>query len=283
MRILLALIALCLALPAEARAERVAAHTGLIDEAMLHPLDSFTADTLPAGTVVYNQSPLSLPLPSWAWIGVTDWLTAEIDLLPLLGGFAIEPHVPVPSLNVRVRLLDGRAHAIGLALEVMGQHLWRSHDQESGLFRVTRRGTTLWARLNASIPIAPRLRAHLSAGATWAHAIEYAHTDEPGTMYRDLVSPDASVSLDWRAHRRLSLHATGSYGTTFVYSDNQPRKWELAYGLRVAPFLDAGWSFARTLRIELAAIITQYEDLKTGYRLYVPLLPYVYWQFAPFS
>lgn len=277
MRALALLIALGVALARDARAE------GLIDEVMLHPLDSFTADTLPAGTVVYNQSPLSLPLPSWAWIGVTDWMTAEIDLLPLLGGFAIEPHVPVPSLNVRVRLLDGRTHRIGLALEVMGQHLWRSHDQESGILRVTRRGTTLWARLNASIPIvARRLRAHLSAGATWAHSIEYAHTDEPGIMYQDLVSPDVSVSVDWRAHRRLSLHATGSYGTTFVFSDNQPRKWELAYGLRVAPFLDSGWGFARTFRIELAAIVTQYADLQTGYRLYVPLLPYVYWQFDPF-
>jgi DNA-binding IclR family transcriptional regulator len=276
MRTLAVLIALCGATTRDVHAE------GLIDEVMLHPLDSFTADTLPAGTVVYNQSPLTLPLPSWAWIGVTDWLTAEIDLLPLLGGFVIEPHVPVPSLNVRIRLLDGRTHRIGLALEVMGQHLWRSHDQESGMLRVTRKGTTLWARVNASIPLARRLRAHLSAGATWAHSIEYAHTDEPGTVYQDLVSPDASVAVDWRAHRRLSLHATGSYGTTFVYSDNQPRKWELAYGLRVAPFLDSGWRFARTFRVELAAIVTQYADLQTGYRLYVPLLPYMYWQFDPF-
>ena len=282
MRKLLVVLVVLVAAVASARDASAARTTGLLDEAMLHPLDSFTADTLPAGTVVYNQSPLSLPLPSWAWIGVTDWLTVEVDLLPLLGGFAIEPNLPVPSLDLRVRLLDGRTHRIGVALEAMGQHLWRSLDQESGLLRVTRRGPTLWARVNASVPIAPRLRAHLSAGATWAHSIEYARMDEPGVAYQDLVSPDASVAVDWRAHRRLSVHATGSYGTTFVYSDNQPRKWELAYGVRIAPFLDSRWSLVRTLRIELAAIVTQYADLQTGYRLYVPLLPYVYWQFKPF-
>lgn len=64
-----------------------------------------------------------------------------------------------------------------------------------------------------------------------------------------------------------------------MYSDNQPRKWQLAYGFRVAPFLDHGWAILRTLRIEAAAIVSHYRDLHTGYRLYVPLLPYLYWQF----
>jgi hypothetical protein len=51
------------------------------------------------------------PLLSWVWIGVTDWLTAEIDLLLLLGGFAIEPHVP-PEPQSRPRGLASKERRV---------------------------------------------------------------------------------------------------------------------------------------------------------------------------
>lgn len=60
---------------------------GLQSDIMLHPTDGFTAYTLKKNEIVYCQSPFTLPLPSWAWWGITDKITAEIDLLPLLGGF----------------------------------------------------------------------------------------------------------------------------------------------------------------------------------------------------
>ena len=52
---------------------------GLQNDIYLHPLNSNTAYTLKKGECVYNQAPASLPLPSWGWVGITDWLTAEID------------------------------------------------------------------------------------------------------------------------------------------------------------------------------------------------------------
>jgi hypothetical protein len=266
---------------------------GLQDEVMLHPMDGFTADTLPAGQVIYNQSIATLPVPSWSWIGVTDWMSVEIDTLPLIGGFFQEPHLPVPSVNVRTRLREEDADYPGVALETMWQHLWRAYDQEHGAYRVTREGSHLWAHLNASQTLAPDLRLHVSAGASFTNSIEYALGDDPdgapprggvprgtrGVAKRRFFSPDLSVALDWRPHRRWSFHATGSYGTTFIYSDNQPRKWELAYGFRVAPFLDSRRGWLRTLRMEFPAIVTQYRDLHTGFRLWVPIVPYVYWQF----
>lgn len=123
----------------------------------------------------------------------------------------------------------------------------------------------------------------MSAGASFTESIEFAIGDDPSGVARQRFwSPDMSASLDWRPHRRWSFHLTGSYGTTFIYSDNQPRKWELAYGFRVAPFLDSSYGFLNTMRMEFPAIVTQYRDLHTGFRLWVPIVPYVYWQFDLF-
>ena len=59
---------------------------GLQTEILLHPANAFTAYTLKKGEFVYNQSPFTFPFPSWAWWGITDKITMEIDLLPLIGG-----------------------------------------------------------------------------------------------------------------------------------------------------------------------------------------------------
>jgi len=79
-------------------------------ETFLHPADGFTAYTLKKNEFIYNQSPFTLPLPSWAWWGITDHITAEIDLLPLIGGLFEKPHLPVPSFNFRFKLTMALRH-----------------------------------------------------------------------------------------------------------------------------------------------------------------------------
>ena len=267
-------IVLCLAGPARA-------DSGLIDETMLHPLDAFTGYTLAKNEVVYNQSPFTLPLPSWMWWGVTDRVTVEIDTLPLLGGLFIEPHLPVPTVNTRVGLVRGGADRIAVAVEGMVQHMWREHVQEDlETIRVIRRGTSVFARVNVSVPVHRRFRIHASAGATWAHSFR---VENPALglvrQHTDEISPDGSLSLDVRAAPWLSLHATGSYGTTFVYSDNQPHKWQLAYGFRIDPLRDSSWRVLRTLRVEFAALFMYRSSVKNRQILAVPVFPYLYWQF----
>ena len=255
---------------------------GLETDVLLHPMDGFTAYTLAQGELVYCQSPLTLPLPSWAWIGVTDWLTAEIDLLPLVGGFFVEPHRPVPSFNFRFRLRDGGARGISLALETMVQHMGQSTVQEdSPYLRIERDGTQVWGRINASIPLTERFRVHISAGATYARSIAITNNDPEmprGKHHRDLLSPDVSISFDYRMRPWISLHATASHGTTFVYSDNQPRKLEAAYGFRLAPWYASKRGILRATRFEFPAFIMHHRDSGTGHKWYVPLIPYAYWQ-----
>lgn len=259
---------------------------GLQTDTLLHPMDGFTAYTLKQGEFVYNQSPLTLPLPSWAWVGITDWLTAEIDLLPLIGGFFVEPNLPVPSFNFRFRLRDGGARGVSVAFETMVQYLYNPLDQEDGPeLRVTREGASWFNRINVSVPVTEKLRVHVSAGATFAENIEVTNNDpdpmtEVGEHHVNELSPDASISIDYRWRPRMSLHATASYGTTFVYSDNQPRKLQAMYGFRVAPFYRSKTAVLRTMRAEFPAFVQYHPESKTGWSWYIPIIPYVYWQWG---
>ena len=54
------------------------------DDAYLHPVDCITPYTLEKGEWLYAQSLQTLPFPSWAFVGITDKLTAQIDFLPWL-------------------------------------------------------------------------------------------------------------------------------------------------------------------------------------------------------
>ena len=252
---------------------------GLLDEPFLHPLDAFTAQTLHAGEVLYAQ-PLGL-LPGWAQVGVTDAITVEIDATALLGGFFIDPHLPVPSTNIRWRLFDGGTTKPSVAVEAMAQYLWKPFDQEKfDHLLVRRRHLGGFLHANLSLPLAPHLWLHVSAGVSYARSILITNVDRPeshGTQFQDLVAPDASLAIDWRATRWLALAATASWGSTFVYSDNQPRKLQFTYGARFAPFLWSSHGSLRTLRIELAAIGIYRSDAKELLAAYVPVFPYIYW------
>jgi hypothetical protein len=140
----------------------------------------------------------------------------------------IEPHLPVPSFNFRFRLRDGGLDGPSLASETMVQHLWNPLDQEDlEHFHVRRTGTQWFGRVNLSQRLVHRLRVHASVGVTFSEDFLVENQDRPvyrGKHLRNAVNPDASLSFDFRARPWLSLHLTGSYGTTFVYSDNQPRK-----------------------------------------------------------
>ena len=130
---------------------------GIQKETFLHPADGFTAYTLKKGEFIYNQSPFTFPLPSWAWIGITDKITAEIDLLPLIGGLFQKPNLPVPSFNFRFKLIDQKNYFPTIAYETMYQHLWNEvtqSDQPNAI--VKRKGNSWYNHINFSWKINPK-------------------------------------------------------------------------------------------------------------------------------
>lgn len=256
---------------------------GLQTDIMLHPCDAFTAYTLKKNEFVYNQSPMTLPVPSWAWWGITDKITMEFDLLPLLGGLLQEPFLPVPSFNFRFKLLEQKNFRPHLAYEFMIQHLWTNQNQlDVASMRIERNGgTSFYNHLNASWLIRPKLHLHVSTGVTYTQNLLIESKDSvnySGKFFKQTVNPDFSVSIDYRPKPWISAHLTSSYGTTFVFLDNIPRKYQIGYGFRVAPFYKNKYGFLRTFRFELTSLYMYFPDAKESLNTYLPIFPYFYWQ-----
>ncbi len=257
---------------------------GLKTETFLHPADGFSAYTLKKGEFIYNQSLFTFPLPSWAWWGITDNFTAEIDFLPLIGGLFQEPHLPVPSLNFRFKLINQNELMPSVALETMYQYLWNEviqSDQPNAI--VSRKGHSGYAHLNFSWKMNSKLYTHLSIGATYSENLYFSNNDSLNPVkifYPESFTPDFNLSIDYRINSWISLHATGAYGTTFVYLDNVPRKQQISYGFRVAPFYKNKRGFWRTLRAEFIGYYIYLPEIRESIKSVLPIFPYLYWQWT---
>ena len=257
---------------------------GLQTEVFLHPTDGFTAYTLKKNEFVYNQSPFTLPLPSWAWWGITDNITAEIDLLPLIGGLFQKPHLPVPSFNFRFKLKNQHKLVPTIALELMYQHLWNTviqSDQPNAV--VSRKGNSFFSRINMSWKYKSKLYTHLSFGATYAENLFFSNNDSLNLIektYPKSLTPDINLSIDYRWKPWISLNATIGYGTTFVYLDNVPRKQQLSYGFRIAPFYKNKHGILRNFRAEFIGYYIHLPDINESIESILPIFPYFYWQWT---
>ncbi len=255
---------------------------GIQKDIFLHPTDGFTAYTLKKGEVVYNQSPFTLPLPSWAWWGITDNITAEIDLLPLIGGLFQKPHLPVPSFNFRFKLYQQKGIIPTIAFETMYQHLWNTvtqSDQPNAV--VSRKGNSWYNHYNFSWKLTPKLYTHLSLGATYAEHVFLSNNDSLNLITKYFPSsftPDVNFSIDYRWKPVISLHATVDYGTTFVYLDNVPHKRQISYGFRIAPFYKNKRKFLRYFRAEFIGYYIYLPDINESIESILPIFPYFYWQ-----
>lgn len=257
---------------------------GLQTETYLHPMDGFTAYTLEQNEFVYNQTVSGLisgiPVPSWAWWGITDWLTAEIDFECLFGGVA--------SFNFRFHLLQQDGLKPEMAYETMFQYLPYAFDgqiETNQPMKIIRSGLSWYHRLNLSWEMISQFYVHLSAGLIYQHSLTISNTNSLayfGNSYMNHIYPDLSLSLDYRPANWVSLHLTMSYGSTFVYLDNVPRKVELMYGARFAPFFRSKMGFLNSFRIEIPAMYFYFPDSKELLATYIPLpqMAYLYWQWT---
>jgi len=250
------------------------AQASLLDERMINPLDAFTAQVLHEGEWLYGQPPALAP--GWMFWGITERLTAELDLMAWLGGVA--------DMNVRYGLVDPEKNPFGLAWENMAFYLPpalgdMNKNQEHVFFE--REGAGAYSRLNSSWQFMPRQWLLLSVGASYSHYLRIENKNRPefqGAFFSNYTEPVVSLGLDSRWASWLSVHATASYGETFSYQENRPRKEQLTYGFRFAPFLGNTWGVFNTLRVELAAFVIYYRDAQELQALYVPVYPSLYWQ-----
>ena len=242
----------------------------LITETMLHPGDASTAYTFTKGELSYQQA--ITPYPNWAWWGITDWLTAELDFEAWLGG--------VPSFNFRFRLRRQMGAIPALAFETMFQYVNDEFDQFENLefLEIRRQGVNWYHHLNASWNVASRWHLHLSAGFTYGEKLHIGNNHEEIPVARSLdkfIEPDIAFGIDWRAEHWLTIIASGSYGSTFIYADNIARKQQFSLATRVAPFIESKRDFWNSFRFELALIHVYFSDAQERF---AGPIGFIYWQ-----
>ncbi|OVE76506.1 hypothetical protein BVX98_05870 [bacterium F11] len=240
----------------------------LLEQTMLHPMDSFTAYTFNKNEWTFNF-PFT---PGWFMWGVTNFMTVELDAEAWLGG--------VPSINARFKMWDQKTILPAAAYETMYQHLPRTINliSEYEYLNIRRKGDSWFNRINLSWKLLSKIHIHVSQGVTYSEKLEFDNgerSDFQKVFHEDLFEPDLSIGLGWRAKDWVSFHSTYSEGVTFIYVDNVPRKTQYTLGARFAPFINKSKRYLRNLRIELTYLSFSFSDVDetvTG------PMGYLYWQ-----
>lgn len=254
----------------------------LKDEAYLHPIDCITPYSLKKGEWIYAQSVQTLPFPSWAFVGITDKLTAQIDLLPWIFGTFSELKKPIPSLNLRYRFNEQKGALPTIGVEAMFVHFWDTLQRfETPTVTVWENGSYFHVKPVIGYRIKDKWDINLSVGVDYINELILQNNDSLNPLSRTFQkswNPNMSFGVDFRPSNWISYHIGCSYGATLTYLENVPRKLQINYGFRVAPFYKNKWGILRCMRIELVAINGFFNDVKAKQIFPIPVFPYFYWQ-----
>lgn len=254
----------------------------LKDDAYLHPIDIITPYTLKKGEWIYAQSIQTVPFPSWAFVGVTDKLTAQIDLLPWIYGLFSEFKKPIPSLNFRYQLAKQDGIRPTIAVETMFVHFWDTLERfDTPKMRMYQNGSYFHFKPVIAYQLGSKWNINASLGVDYVDEVIMHKKVVDKPLSRTIAkswNPNYAIGLDYRPSNWISYHVGYSYGSTLTYLENIPRKRQLTYGFRVAPFYKNKRKFLRNLRLELVAINSYFSDISTSQSFPIPLFPYVYWQ-----
>lgn len=254
----------------------------LLDDTYLHPVDGITPYTLKKGEWIYAQSLQTLPFPSWAFVGITDKLTAQIDLLPWIFGTFSELKRPIPSFNFRYRFNEQKEGIPTIALEAMFVHFWDTLQRfDTPNLTMWENGSYFHFKPVIGYKIKEKWFINLSAGVDYIGELIMQNNDSLNFQtktFKDSWNPNFSLSASYRNSKWISYHMAYTYGSTLTYLENVPRKHQFNYGFRVAPFYKSKWSLLRNFRIELVAINAFFSDINAQEVFPLPVFPYFYWQ-----
>lgn len=250
---------------------------GLLSEPALNPGDISTSDVLRKNEWSYNQ-PL-IPAPGWMRWGLTENLTVQLDFTAWIFG--------VPSANFRYSFSRAESGRSNLALEMMYVYFVPDHPElqdfnkdDKNLF-IQRKGHTGYAKISGSHEYQSQLILYGSLGASYSQSYEVRNENRSrsyGKEFEKLWDPTATLAVEYRATPNLAYHFNASYGETFFLMENRPRKHQIVYGVRLAPYLTDKKSFYRNIRFELNALYFSFPDAREEYVLPLPIYPYAYWQ-----
>ncbi|MCH2233588.1 MAG: hypothetical protein MK078_04985 [Crocinitomicaceae bacterium] len=85
-----------------------------------------------------------------------------------------------------------------------------------------------------------------------------------------------SFGFNYRPNKWISYHFGYTCGATLAFLENVPRKHQITYGARIAPFHKAKWGLFRCMRIELLAINGFFPDINAQQIFPITVYPYIY-------
>jgi hypothetical protein len=255
------------------------------DDAYLHPIDCITPYTLQKGEWIYAQSIQTLPFPSWAFAGITDQLTAQVDLLPWLFGAFSELRRPIPSLNLRYRFNEQKGAVPTIGVEAMFVHFWDTLQRfDTPTLTVWENGSYFHLKPSIGYQFTHDLFLNASVGIDYIGELILQNNDPSNVKVKTFTNswnPNFSIGVDYRPSPWISYHVGYTYGSTLTFLENVPRKHQLTYGFRMAPFYQHRWGILRNMRIELLAINGFFPDVQARQIFPIPVFPYFYWQWKP--
>ncbi|MCR9173449.1 MAG: YjbH domain-containing protein [bacterium] len=254
----------------------------LNEDAYLHPVDCITPYTLKKGEWIYAQSIQTLPFPSWAFVGITDKITAQVDLLPWIYGSFSELKKPIPSLNVRYRFNEQKGAVPTFGVEAMFVHFWDTLQRfTTPTLTVWENGSYFHLKPSASYKFENNIYLNASIGIDYIGELILQNNDSTNFQQKTFSkswNPNFSFGIDYRPSKWISYHAGYTYGSTLTFLENVPRKHQLTYGVRIAPFYKNRWGILRCFRVELLGINGFFPDIRAQQVFPIPVFPYFYWQ-----
>ena len=241
-----------------------------------------TPYTLKKGEWIYAQSLQTLPFPSWAFVGITDNLTAQLDLLPWVFGLFSEFRKPIPSINLRYRFNEQQGGIPTMAVEAMFVHFWDTLQRfQTPALAVWENGSYFHFKPIIGYTFKEKWNINLSVGVDYIGELILENNETKLTKsFINSWNPNASININYRPSDWISYHIGYSYGSTLTYLENVPRKHQFNYGFRIAPFYKNRFGILRHLRIELAAINGFFPDIQAQQVFPIPIFPYFYWQWG---
>ena len=256
----------------------------LRDDTYLHPIDAITPYTLKKGEWIYAQSVQTLPFPSWAFVGISDKLTAQIDLLPWVFGVFSDLKKPIPSLNLRYRFNQQKGFVPTVGVETMFVHFWDTLKRfETSSHTIYENGSYFHIKPALGYKFKDKFYLNLSVGVDYIEELIFQNKDEFNSNSKSILkswNPNCSFGFDYRPSDWISYHIAYTYGSTLTFLENVPRKHQFTYGFRMAPFYKNRYGILRSMRIELLAINGYFPDVKAKQSFPIPIFPYFYWQWT---
>jgi len=248
------------------------------DDTYLHPIDVNTPYTLKKGEWFYAQSFQTLPLPGWAFVGLTDKLTLQLDLTPIIGGFFVEPHYPLPSVSLRYKIFEQKNIRPTFSIESQFFHIWQSLERfEVDKISLYQEGSYFHFKTMFGYEIKP-LYIDFSIGVDYINNMWWEQDNIVINTLNQNINPNFSIGISYRSSKWISYHIATSYGATLTYFENAPRKIQFSYGVRVAPFYKNRYCILRNIRIELISVNAWFNDIDKYSGFPLPLYPLFYWQ-----